>query len=373
MRQITTLCLLWISMTGAVATAQDTNQQLVVCDIGVCKEITLPKPRYSNANAFSVDQIWTVVNDILQVSGLLPNFQVVDTDEVSNAAAIIIDGERYLAFNPDWLVRYKSDPQEHWLLYGVMAHEVGHHLQGHTITGTGSRPPTELEADEYAGFTLAALGANLTEAQSLWATLSESGSVSHPPRHQRLAAVERGWLRRASLTKGTVDTSAKAAGTADKPLPTWARRNCTPVLAVSQQADLCFSSYLSPQGSSTYTPKNTRDGNSNTAWVEGVPGQGIGENFTLIFNERAQVNQFSIRNGYAKSTKAYTRNSRVRKLKATASNGQKITLMFSDTSEWQTIDTLTDFGPVSWITFEISNVYPGTHYQDTAITELAFD
>lgn len=177
MRQIIVFCLLWLNLTGSVAAAQDTQ---VVCNIGGCSEITLPKPRYSNANAFSVQQIWTVVNEIIQVSGLLPNFQVVETDKVDNAAAVIIDGERYLAFNSDWLDSYKSNSDMHWQLYGVMAHEVGHHLQGHTITDRGSKPPTELEADEYAGFTLAALGADLRQAQSLWATLSESGSVTHP-------------------------------------------------------------------------------------------------------------------------------------------------------------------------------------------------
>ncbi len=209
MRQIIVFCLLWLNVIGSAAAAQDTTQPQVVCNISGCSEIVLPKPHYSDANAFSVQQIWTVVTEIIQVSGLLPNFQVVETDEVDNAAAIIIDGERYLAFNSDWLDSYKSKSDMHWQLYGVMAHEVGHHLQGHTITEGGSRPPTELEADEYAGFTLAALGANLRQAQSLWATLSESGSVTHPPRHQRLAAVERGWIRRMGQTQGTLPPAVK--------------------------------------------------------------------------------------------------------------------------------------------------------------------
>ncbi|WP_050605076.1 hypothetical protein [Ruegeria sp. 6PALISEP08] len=152
---------------------------------------------------------------------MVPNYQVVETDEVGNAAAVIIDGERYLAFNPEWLAQYEADPNARWQLYGVMAHEVGHHLQGHTITGTGSRPPTELEADEYAGFILAALGANLEEAQSLWATLPAEGSVTHQPQHQRLAAVERGWLRRKGQPPATATPAAQPpAGRAHLRLPT---------------------------------------------------------------------------------------------------------------------------------------------------------
>ena len=36
----------------------------------------------------------------------------------------------------------------------LLAHEVGHHLNGHTIHRGGSTPELELEADEFAGFIL---------------------------------------------------------------------------------------------------------------------------------------------------------------------------------------------------------------------------
>ncbi len=187
-----TLCLVCL---GSFAVAQGENHHQVVCSIGGCKEVNIETPRYDSASSFSVQQVWEVVGEVTSVSGLLPNFQVVATGEVDNAAAVIIEGERYLAFNPDWVSQYKSNPNAKWQLLGVIAHEVGHHLQGHTITGSGSRPPIELEADEYAGFVLAALGATLAEAQSLWSNLPPNGSLTHPPRHQRLAAIERGWTR----------------------------------------------------------------------------------------------------------------------------------------------------------------------------------
>lgn len=367
-------------LVASLGQAQETRQPDVVCTVEGCREIVLPKPRYSDASAFSVQQVWSVVNDILSVSGLLPNFQVVETDEVGNAAAVIIDGERYLAFNPGWIARYKSDPNAKWQLLGGMAHEVGHHLQGHTITGTGSRPPTELEADEYAGFTLAALGASLQQAQSLWATLPESGSATHPPRHQRLDAIERGWMRYVGRNQGQQPASVPAQpapAPAPAPVvtnpPAWAMRNCAPVYAAGQYADLCFSSYLAPQGKNTYVPQNALDADGRTAWIEGVAGQGIGETFLLVFDDPTRVNGWSLRNGYTKSDKVYWRNSRVRRLKLTFSNGRETWFNIDDTPDWQSTDALAQYGPVSWILFEITEVFPGSHYKDTAITELLFE
>lgn len=369
----------------------------VVCTVQGCKEITLPTPRYSDANAFSVQQVWLVVNEILSVSGLLPNFQVVETDEVGNAAAVIIDGERYLAFNGVWMAQYQNDPNAHWQLYGVMAHEVGHHLQGHTITGNGSRPPTELEADEYAGFTLAALGASLVEAQSLWATLPLEGSVTHPPQYQRLAAVERGWMRRMGQSGGGVPPVVQPQPTAQpqptpQPAPTPQpepvaipraepsvmppdsyRRHCGLVDYRNARASLCSTSRLLPQSGNSYEPGNMFDGDTSTAWVEGVDGQGVGETITLWSRERMAFNEISLRNGYTKSTGTYFKNSRVRRVLITTSEGDAMEVNLSDTGEWQTIDGLAQFGSVTWIALTIDAVFPGDKYEDTAISEIYFD
>lgn len=362
-----------IGLGVSIASAQNTPEPQVVCTIDGCREMVIPKPHYSDASAFSVDQVWTVVNDILSVSGLLPNFQVVETIEVGNAAAVIIDKERYLAFNPDWIAQYKSDKNARWQLYGVMAHEVGHHLQGHTITGTGSHPPTELEADEYAGFTLSALGASLVEAQSLWATLSENGSVTHPPRHQRLAAVERGWLRRKNQSSETAQPTAQVPSQTVAAPPSWALNSCASSFIGGYSADLCVSSVLPRQGTNSYAPINVLDGRTDTAWVEGVSGQGIGEAFTIVFDTQVEVNTLKIKNGYGKSARTFSRNSRVQTLRATASNGQTATIELRDTPDWQAAHGLSQLGLIRWIMFEVTAVYPGSHYRDTAITELAFE
>ncbi|MBV1895124.1 MAG: M48 family metalloprotease [Rhodobacteraceae bacterium] len=368
---------LLIGATGSGLNAQNAASKQVVCDLSECREISIPATRYSDTNAFSVQQVWIVVDNILAVSGLLPNFQVVETNDVDNAAAIIIDGERYLAFNAEWMSQYDTDASTQWELYGVMAHEVGHHLQGHTITGTGSKPPTELEADEYAGFTLSALGASLTQSQSLWVTLDERGSVTHPPRHQRLAAVERGWLRRQRQVPGGV-TPTPAAQTPEEtvpalPVPFSATQECVPVNVASRGATMCMSSVLPPQGNNAYGPANTLDDDSQTAWVEAAGGNGIGEFVTFVFEQPRQLSTVSMRNGYAKSDRIFARNSRVKRLRISASNGARVGLMLQDSPDWQSSEILAQLGKVSWIKFEIEQVYPGSQYQDTAITEIRLD
>lgn len=173
----------------------------IVCDFERCERSSTSSEELIPEDGFSFGRIHEVVDDILQVSGLEPNFEIRIRNS-GNAAALIRNEKRFLVYNPTWMESLKGDSQSQWRLYGVLAHEIGHHLQGHTIDAIGSRPPTELEADSYAGFVLAGLGATLSEAQSLWQSLPTRGSFSHPPRDQRLVAVRKGWDRWQRLVNG---------------------------------------------------------------------------------------------------------------------------------------------------------------------------
>lgn len=355
----------------------------VACTILGCERVEIEPPKFGASNSFSVQEVWTVVNDILSVSGLAPNFQVLETQEIGNAAAVIFEDERYLAFNPVWMTRYKDDPSAKWHLYGVMAHEVGHHLQGHTIGSTGSRPPTELEADEYAGFTLAALGASLEEAQSLWATLDLLGSPTHPPRDQRLQAVQRGWQRYTARRPGTQPTQVaqpdpnSAPATTAKPqrlnLPAPQRpgERCNQEWSDFGSFTLCASSVLASQSGNSYGAGNVLDGNPSTAWVEGVAGSGRGEYLTFRFDEPTTVQQIYITNGYTKSSKSFWNNARVAQLRLTASNGANQTVYLDDHADWQgiTTDALKN---VSWLQLRVADTYRGAKWEDTAISEIRF-
>jgi len=137
-----------------------------------------------------------MIDEIMMHTGLNKNFRIKSTFEAQNACAVIIQNERYLLYNPNWMKELKTQSGTNWTVYSIMAHEIGHHLNGHTLDNIGSTPPKELEADEFSGFILCKIGSSLSEAQlAMKLKASEIGSSTHPPKHQRLNAVKNGYER----------------------------------------------------------------------------------------------------------------------------------------------------------------------------------
>jgi hypothetical protein len=172
-----------------------------LCSISGCSDMagTLQTDikRQLNQQSFGYEHetVAAISEEILQVAGLRPNFVLIRTADVPNAAAVIVDADdgskvRVLAYNPAFFEEFVQDRTE---IYGIMAHEIGHHVQGHTLLPGGSQPPTELEADEYAGFILAGLGTSRDKSLQLWRKFPGQGSATHPGRDDRLAAVGQGW------------------------------------------------------------------------------------------------------------------------------------------------------------------------------------
>ncbi|MEZ5384139.1 MAG: hypothetical protein R3F13_01355 [Prosthecobacter sp.] len=131
-----------------------------------------------------------VVANILKHTGLNQNFEIL-TANVPNAMATIV------AKAPDSLqsgVHEISATQTDWGGTSILAHEIGHHLQGHTIQSTGSRPVIELEADKYSGFVLQRMGSSIDEAKAAMEKIgSDSGSPTHPKKRDRIVAIVAGW------------------------------------------------------------------------------------------------------------------------------------------------------------------------------------
>src|SRR5205823_4509479 len=104
------------------------------------------------------------IQQILDVVGLRPNFEI-NAANVDNAAAIIYNGRRYILYNTKFMTDINTAAHTNWAGISILAHEIGHHLNGHTLSDQGSRPDLELEADEFSGFVLRKMGATLHEAQ----------------------------------------------------------------------------------------------------------------------------------------------------------------------------------------------------------------
>lgn len=135
-----------------------------------------------------------IIKEIIDVVGLKPRFEVRESTEVPNAAAVIYNGQRYILYNRQFVTAVNNAVKTDWGAVSILAHEIGHHLNGHTLIRGGSNPADELEADEFSGFVLRKMGATLPQAQAAIAALTdESYSATHPGRTSRLTAISTGW------------------------------------------------------------------------------------------------------------------------------------------------------------------------------------
>ena len=149
-----------------------------------------------------------MVNRIMRFTGLPANFDVVEAPVANAAAVIVLDEQqmprRVIAFNADFMqIVARATGNDSWAPVSIMAHEIGHHLSGHTITPGGSQAPIELEADKFSCFVLYKMGAGLNDAQhAMRALLSDDpeGGSTHPHLDQRLVAVEAGWVEACYLS-----------------------------------------------------------------------------------------------------------------------------------------------------------------------------
>jgi hypothetical protein len=152
------------------------------------------------------------IDEIVASTGLRRNF-VVSAAGVPNAAAIINGAERHILYNPRFMTDVRQQAGNPWAPKSIMAHEIGHHLQGHTLQSGGSRPEIELEADFYSGFVLQRLGASLADAQvAMEHFASEQASQTHPAKRDRLAAIASGWEQSCDR-----DPSCRAGSTETEP------------------------------------------------------------------------------------------------------------------------------------------------------------
>jgi hypothetical protein len=143
----------------------------------------------------SDEEVESVIRDIVSASGLVKNF-VIRAGGVPNAAATIRGTDRYILYEPYFMRNVRAQTGTKWAAISIMAHEVGHHLNGHTLTPGGSRPKSELEADYFSGFVLQRMGASLDDARMAMKTIgSPVASETHPAKHDRLVAITQGWSK----------------------------------------------------------------------------------------------------------------------------------------------------------------------------------
>src|SRR5262249_41207131 len=155
------------------------------------------------ADSFSSDsQAELVVDTILKPIGLgvQRNFILISCPRIDNAMAVIIKDEniRYILYDNEFVERLNKRTNTDWASWSILAHEIGHHLQGHTLSDTNLEQSRkdELAADYFSGFILSRLDASLEQAQAAVRALPDVDNENisrHPKNQRRLDAIESGY------------------------------------------------------------------------------------------------------------------------------------------------------------------------------------
>ncbi len=202
------LCLMLLGQTVAVAQVGDT------VDVGRVSCSYFGEKLPERVTTFASDEeAEAVIKDIIRVSGLAPNFEI-KAAGVPNAAAAIYGGRRFILYDQYFVRSLTQQTGTKWAAVSVMAHEIGHHLNGHTLSQIGSQPKFELEADYFSGFVLEKLGASLDEARRAMERFGNpTASPTHPAKHDRLAAITNGWTESCSTNPACRKTPRTTART----------------------------------------------------------------------------------------------------------------------------------------------------------------
>ncbi len=148
-----------------------------------------------------------------------------------------------------------------------------------------------------------------------------------------------------------------------------------------QRESITASSTLKDSAKSTYDAGNIHDGTFETAWVEGKKDQGIGESITISFTatsnkfENLTISGFQIANGYVTDKNLYMLNSRVKSMTMYVDDKPFAEIKLNDFYGFQQIEFPAIPLPINKtisIKLVITDVYPGSKYSDTSISEIWF-
>lgn len=149
--------------------------------------------------------------------------------------------------------------------------------------------------------------------------------------------------------------------------------------ACANAAKVSASSTLKPEGKITYEAGHLMDGKLKSAWSEGADDVGVGTTITFKVgppdtSRAAFEGAFHVFNGYGASAAVWKKNARARRFKVSLNGKAFAAVELEDTMALQTV-LLTEALPRALkeddeLQFELVEVFPGTKYKDTVVSEL---
>ncbi len=120
-----------------------------------------------------------------------------------------------------------------------------------------------------------------------------------------------------------------------------------------------------------YSPENVIDGDTKTAWCEGVSGSGEGEWIEIDFYTTRTVSNLKIFPGYGETEKLFRANNRPRALDIEFGDKSHTSVELTDEYRMQNFSFPPKEGG-TYLKISIKDVYKGTKYDDTCISEISF-
>ncbi len=138
---------------------------------------------------------------------------------------------------------------------------------------------------------------------------------------------------------------------------------------------LYASSTLPDMAGISYYVGNVMDGSDNTAWVEGVSGDGVGEYVQCVYNGTSilTIHGVAIKNGYVKTATSFAENGSVRGMVMYVNTSPVANMILERTRNEQVISiSPITINPGDSVVFVIDSVVagPADGEHDTAITEI---
>lgn len=212
---------------------------------------------------------------------------------------------------------------------------------------------------------------NSGEEPSLWGYLDEKGKMVIQARFSYAEPFKNGFAR-----VFTGDFSSETyIDTDGNPVVRGERLNDESDQRRLEPDNIVSSSFLpaAAGGKIDYKPENLVDGNLNTAWIEGVKGNGVGEWVEFQYEGQCNFKKLFILNGYqkksAKGQSSFGKNLRPARIKVATEMNQEQTFDLTDTTAEQVL-TLNMSGHNLRITIEAVH-QTGQEAHDCGFSEIS--
>lgn len=155
----------------------------------------------------------SVVAEMARKSGIR-NVPKVLVGPVPNAAAAIVGNQRVIICNRDFIWElFNRTGGNKWALIAVLAHELGHHLNGDSIDQEGSTHPKERNADFASGFLMKRIGATVEDALIAIRTIAPlQATLTHPGQAERLHEIQKGYYEDGISDSGATPAPSSTQG-----------------------------------------------------------------------------------------------------------------------------------------------------------------